>query len=225
MRESSAVRQRHRIAGMFLAALVGTSLGGPMSLQAEGDPSSHEAGGVSHIMAPSAGAAQDMVHRSPEWAEKLKGQTIVEDAMEGHAERTSMVERQHQRVMDQMAKDGDVQRTSGFFNNMNMMHQYGAGGQDILLMSQTGTEPISTVGGRCPAGAPVREYNVAAINVEITLNRWLDYYPGYMYVLSENLEKVREEETRNRDARGCHGRRRSGTFGIWPHARYPVPRL
>ncbi|MBA2252645.1 MAG: hypothetical protein H0W13_08080, partial [Nitrospirales bacterium] len=51
---------------------------------------------------------------------------IVEDAMEGHPERTSMVERQHQRVMDQMAKDADVQRTSGFFNNMNMMHQYGA---------------------------------------------------------------------------------------------------
>ncbi len=38
MRGSSAVRQRHRIAGMFLAALVGTSLGGPMSLQAEGEP-------------------------------------------------------------------------------------------------------------------------------------------------------------------------------------------
>ena len=92
MRGSSAVRQGHRIAGMFLAALVGTSFGGPMSLQAEGEPSGHEAGGVSHIMAPSEGAAHDMVHRSPEWAEKLKGQTIVEDAMEGHAERTSMVE-------------------------------------------------------------------------------------------------------------------------------------
>ncbi len=102
-------------------------------------------------MAPSAGAAQNMVHRSPEWAEKLKGQTIVEDAMEGHAERTSMVERQHQRVMEQMTKDGDVQRTSGFFNNINMMHQYGAGGQDYLLMSQTGNEPISTLGGAVPS--------------------------------------------------------------------------
>jgi len=108
-------------------------------------------------------------------------------------------------VMEQMAKDADVQRTSGFFNNMNMMHQYGAGGQDVLLMSQTGAEPVSTQGGQCPAGTPVRRYDVSAINVEITLNRWLDFYPGYMYVLTENIDKVREEETRNRDARGKEG--------------------
>src|SRR5438270_455473 len=142
MRGSNAVRRRHRIAGMLLAAVVGTSVGGPMSLHAEGETSGHESGGISQSVGLSEGPGHDMVHRSPEWAEKLKGQTIVEDAMEGHGERTSMVERQHQRVMEQMAKDGDVQRTSGFFNNMNMMHQYGAGGQDLLLMSQTGNEPI-----------------------------------------------------------------------------------
>jgi len=51
----------------------------------------------------------------------------------------------------------------------------------------------------------VRRYDVSAINVEITLNRWLDFYPGYMYVLTENIDKVREEETRNRDARGKEG--------------------
>src|SRR5690606_27897064 len=41
----------------------------------------------------------------------------------------------------------------------------------------------------------------SAINVEITLNQWLDYYPGYMYVLTENIEKVRKEEANNASAR------------------------
>ena len=34
---------------------------------------------------------------------------------------------------------------------------------------------------------------------------WLDFYPGYMYVLTENIEKVREEETKNREARDKEG--------------------
>ncbi|GIW53706.1 MAG: hypothetical protein KatS3mg082_0110 [Nitrospiraceae bacterium] len=34
---------------------------------------------------------------------------------------------------------------------------------------------------------------------------WLDYYPGYMYVLTENIDKVREEEAKNREARGREG--------------------
>src|SRR5581483_11530947 len=44
-----------------------------------------------------------------------------------------------------------------------------------------------------------------AINVEITLNQWLDYYPGYMYVLTENIDKVREEEAKNKEAREKEG--------------------
>jgi hypothetical protein len=56
-------------------------------------------------------------------------------------------------------------------------------------------------GPRCPASAPVKDYHVSAINVEITLSRFLDYFPGYMYVLKENVEKVRGEEAANRAAR------------------------
>ena len=41
--------------------------------------------------------------------------------------------------------------------------------------------------------------------MEITLNQWLDFYPGYMYVLTDNLEKVREEETKNKEAREKEG--------------------
>ncbi len=45
-----------------------------------------------------------MTSQSPGWAERLKGQTIVENAMEGRAERAALVERQHQRLMEQMQK-------------------------------------------------------------------------------------------------------------------------
>ena len=58
---------------------------------------------------------------------------------------------------------------------------------------------------RCPASAPVRKYDISAVNVEISLNMWLDFYPGYMYVLTENLEKMREEEAANRAAREKEG--------------------
>ncbi|MGH7259245.1 MAG: hypothetical protein ACREI9_01010 [Nitrospiraceae bacterium] len=145
-----------------------------------------------------------MTHQTPEWAEKLKAQTIIEDTKEGRPERALQVEMQHQRIMRQMEQDAQTQHTNGAFNNMSMMHQYGAGGQDMLLVSDPRQEPVMQ-GGRCPAGAPIRTYDVSAINVEITLNQWLDFYPGYMYVLTENLDKVRAEEKKNAEAREKEG--------------------
>lgn len=47
----------------------------------------------------------------------------------------------------------------------------------------------------------MKDYHVSAINIEITLSRFLDYFPGYMYVLTENVEKARAEEAANRAAR------------------------
>ena len=147
-----------------------------------------------------------MSSQSPGWAERLKGQTITENAVEGRAERAAMVERQHQRLMEQMQKEMRHQRpNTGNYNNMSMMHQYGAGKANGLLMSDPDIEPVSNKGGRCPAQAPVKHYDISAINVEITLNAWLDYYPGYMYVLTENLDKVRAEEAKNRAAREVEG--------------------
>ncbi|RMH07244.1 MAG: LysM peptidoglycan-binding domain-containing protein [Nitrospirae bacterium] len=144
--------------------------------------------------------------QNPVWAERLKGQTIIEDAMEGRPERAAMVELQHQRMMEQIQKEMRHSTSqSGFFNTMSMMHQYGAGPANGLLMSNPDVEPVSTKGGLCPKSAPVKHYDISAINVEITLNQWLDYYPGYMYVLTENLDKVREEEARNREAREKEG--------------------
>ena len=140
------------------------------------------------------------------WAEKLKGQTIVENSVEGRAERAAMVELQHQRLMEQMKKEmGHGKPNTGAYNSMSMMHQYGAGPANGLLASTTGVEPVSNRGGKCPTTAPVRKYDISAINVEITLNQWLDYYPGYMYVLTENLDKVRAEEAKNAAAREVEG--------------------
>ena len=144
-------------------------------------------------------------HGLPGWAEQLKGQTIMEDAIEGRAERTAMVARQHERVMEQLARDAQTQHSAGGFNHMSMLHQYGAGGQDALLMSYPGAEPVSAQGGRCPATAPLKAYDVSAINVEITLNQWMDFYPGYMYALTDRLADVRREEEQNRKARESDG--------------------
>ena len=89
-----------------------------------------------------------------------------------------------------MEKEGEHHGdNTGAFNTMSMMHQYGAGKENALLMSNSGGEPVSGTGGLCPKTAPVKHYDISAINVEITLNQWLDYYPGYMYVLTENIEK------------------------------------
>ena len=151
-----------------------------------------------------------MVHQeSPGWAERLKGQTIMEDTKEGRPNRAAMVERQHDRIMLRMENESGAQHAdhtaTGFYNTMTNMHQYGAGGQDLLLASDRNVEPVAASGGNCPSTAPVREYDISAINAEITLNQWLDYYPGYMYVLTENIDKVREEEAKNAEAREVDG--------------------
>ena len=151
-----------------------------------------------------------MNHQSPAWAERLKGQTIVENAQEGRAERAALVEKQHERLMQQMQEEMAESSTGGF-DTMSMMHQYGAGKGNYLLASDSDIEPVAmTGGGKCPAAAPVKHYDIAAINVEITLNQWLDYYPGYMYVLTENIENVREEEAKNAEAREEEGHHNPG---------------
>ena len=95
--------------------------------------------GLFMVFLPFSYAADHSSHKeSPGWAEQLKGQTIREDAIEGRAERTAMVARQHERAMEQMSRDAHAQHNSGGFNQMSMLHQYGAGGQDALLMSHPG---------------------------------------------------------------------------------------
>jgi hypothetical protein len=76
--------------------------------------------------------------------------------------------------------------------------------EGIVLGPETGESVYAAA--RCPADAPIRAHDVAAINVEITLNRYLDYEPqGRMYVLEEALERVRQEEAQNKASRAENG--------------------
>ena len=73
--------------------------------------------------------------------------------------------------------------------------------QGVLLVAEDPDKVLVTQGARCPKQAPVRAYDVTAMNVEITVNRFGDFYPGYMYALTENVDGVREEEAKNKAAR------------------------
>src|SRR5262249_29027636 len=147
----------------------------------------------------------------PGWAQALKSQTLVEDAIEGRAGRSEKLEMQHNRLMrrleEQAQKDAQAQQTSGAFNHTSMMHQYmGGDGSSFLLMTDSGKgEPVMTSGGRGPAGAPTKQYDVSMINIHVTRNRGLEYCPGYMYTLREYREKARAEEPKNKDGREKDG--------------------
>ncbi|HUR18034.1 MAG TPA: multicopper oxidase domain-containing protein [Acidimicrobiales bacterium] len=60
--------------------------------------------------------------------------------------------------------------------------------------------------GACGRAVPVRDYDVAAIAVDVTVNRYLDHDPeGRMFVLEEDLGRVRAEEAVNAAARAGGG--------------------
>lgn len=186
-------QSRRRFAGRMAGGLQTTILAGALMASPSVFAENPSEGAHQHPATPVSG---------PTWADALKGQTLVEDALEGRAGRSEQVELQHQRLMRQMEQQASTQWTSGGYNGMSMMHQYmGQDGSSFLLASDSKTEPVALSGGRCPAEAPVKSYAISMINVEITLNRWQDYYPGYMYVLSENIGKVRAEEAKNKAAR------------------------
>ena len=74
-----------------------------------------------------------------------------------------------------------------------------------FILASSDDESVET-GGRCSRDQPVRDYDVVAIAVDITLNRYLDHDPdGRMYVLEEDLASVREEEAANERARAAGG--------------------
>ena len=79
----------------------------------------------------------------------------------------------------------------------------GQDGSSWLLMTDAGKgEPVLSSGGKCPAGVPTKTYDVSMINIEITLNRWLDFYPGYMYADGRHRQGARRgNENRKRATR------------------------
>lgn len=131
---------------------------------------------------------------------------VVEQVMEGHADRVMLVDWQDQGSMRQREPYAHGRQTRRFDRKVSMLHQNEAGKEDVSPVSQTDVASISNHAARCPADAPVRQYDISAINVEISLSWWLNFsYPGYMYVLTENIAKVREEEATNRDRRRKEG--------------------
>lgn len=83
------------------------------------------------------------------------------------------------------------------YPNFQTSHE---GSEGVTLGAQTAETVFQ--GARCPANAPAREYHIAAINVIVTLNRYLEYDPlGRMYVLESILPRVRAEEIQNQRAR------------------------
>ncbi|MCG3116386.1 MAG: multicopper oxidase domain-containing protein [Candidatus Manganitrophus sp. SA1] len=165
------------------------------------------------ILSGKEGAVAGGDHTHPEaqpvassgWEEKLKEQIAREDQAEGRAGHSDRVDAAMNKLMDEISKGmkqhGEHAGGSGPFEGMSMMQQM----DRSYFLGPASTGESVTDGGRCPKGAPVKEYDISAINVEITLNQWLDYHPGYMYVLTENEPKVRAEEKKNREAREKEG--------------------
>jgi FtsP/CotA-like multicopper oxidase with cupredoxin domain len=150
----------------------------------------------------------------PDWQKKLEEQELIEATAEGRPQTIDKMNMFHEQVMKQFTRESEgheghdvkAQQVGAFsamsgpghqLDMFNSMMQQGV----LLGSSNTAEESVSAGGGRCRSNAPVKEFDITAINVEITLNRWLDYYPGYMYVLTENLEAIRAEEETNRLAR------------------------
>jgi len=137
----------------------------------------------------------------PDWVKQYEAQLSREDDVEGRTGLTQKIDEAMVKVMREVAKGNEMlpaHDESGMFNRVSMMQQMD---RSYFLGPASANETV-TAGGHCPAGVPVKAYDISAINVEITLNQWLDFHPGYMYVLTENIQKVRDEEKKNAEEVG-----------------------
>ncbi|MGB3942313.1 MAG: multicopper oxidase domain-containing protein [Candidatus Manganitrophaceae bacterium] len=95
--------------------------------------------------------------------------------------------------------DKEIQRAGGNLGGFTSSAQAHTAMQGTPL--QMSNEETVTQAGRCPSGVPVKTFDISAINAEITLNRFMDFFPGYLYVLTDELDRVRAEEKKNAEAR------------------------
>ncbi|MEQ1847129.1 MAG: multicopper oxidase domain-containing protein, partial [Nitrospira sp.] len=131
---------------------------------------------------------------SQTWAEATPHQHTTAEAKVVHQAAGPILQDKMSKAVQQIEREV---KTKGPFQ--------GAGAhamqQGVLLVAEDPDKVQVTQGARCPVTAPVRAYDVTAMNVEITVNRFGDFYPGYMYALTENVAGVREEEAKNKTAR------------------------
>ena len=121
-------------------------------------------------------------HDRPAWLDKLENQINYEEMMSGMDGRQDRLDNTFMKLMgrlqDKIKEHAVPASSGGGFHDSWSEHQLQ---QSYLLgPSEAGAKVFK--GAHCPSNAPVKKYNVSAINVEITLNQWGDYYPGYMYV-------------------------------------------
>ena len=137
----------------------------------------------------------------PAWLDKLENQVNYEEMMEGKQGDQERLDKTFKSLMDRLKgklmEHATPASTGGGFHNSWAAHQL----QQGYLLGPTEVADKVFRGAHCPAGVPTKSYDISAINVEITLNQWGDYFPGYMYVLTKNIDKVRAEEERNAEAR------------------------
>ncbi len=137
----------------------------------------------------------------PEWLNKLENQVNYEEMMSGMEGRQDELNKTFMKLMDRLQgkirEHASPASSGGGFHDSWAAHQLG---QSYLLGPSEASQQVFK-GAHCPSGIPVKFYDITAINVEVALNQWGDYYPGYMFVLTKNIEKVRAEEEKNAAAR------------------------
>ncbi|MDP7058613.1 MAG: hypothetical protein QF434_09560, partial [Nitrospinaceae bacterium] len=140
-------------------------------------------------------------HDRPAWLDKLENQVNYEEVMSGMDGRQDRLNNTFMKLMDRLQdkikEHASPASSGGGFHDSWSAHQLG---QSYLLGPSEAGLSVNK-GSHCPSNAPVKKYNVSAINVEIMLNQWGDYFPGYMYVLDENIARVRTEEKANAKSR------------------------
>ena len=157
--------------------------------------------GLTPVFAASNHEGHNSASDRPAWLDKLENQINYEEMMEGMDGRQEKLDKTFMALMDnlknKLKEHVSPASAGGGFHDSWATHQL----QQGFLLGPTEAADQVFRGAHCPAGVPTKVYNISAINVEITLNQWGDYYPGYMYVLDENIDKVRAEEEINAKAR------------------------
>ncbi|QPJ66150.1 MAG: hypothetical protein G3M78_12395 [Candidatus Nitrohelix vancouverensis] len=137
----------------------------------------------------------------PTWLKKLENQVDYEEVMSGLDGNQEQLNKTWMKLMgqlqDKIKEHASPASSGGGFHDSWAAHQLG---QSFLLGPSEAAAKVYK-GAHCPSGVPTKVYDITAINVEITLNQWGDYFPGYMYVLTDDIDKVRAEEELNRAAR------------------------
>lgn len=157
--------------------------------------------GAVALGAPFASAKEGMDHSGHDMGQMMQDMSMPEPSP-GPVPAGVQYQKAGVALMDKMQNqlDAEIQRAGGNLGGFTSGAEAHAAMQGTLLRISATEESVAP-GGRCPATVPVKTFDISAINIDITIDRFLDHFSGYLYVLTENLEKVRAEEKKNADAR------------------------